>query len=261
MPAGLFIAMLALLVVGFARPTDEVRVPRERATVMVAVDVSRSMLADDVPPDRLVAAKDAAREFVADLPEEFNVGLVAFAGSASVMVPPTGDREVMAAGIDRLDEGVTGVQGTAIGDAIDASLESIRTLDAQAVDEPPPARVVILSDGANTTGRSPTSAAGDAVEAGVPVDTISFGTLDGQIGAGQRVPVDGETLRVVSEQSGGGYYEAGSSAELREAYADIGSSVGYRMERQDVSARFIGGGLVFALLAAAASMLWFSRLP
>jgi Ca-activated chloride channel family protein len=260
-PAGLFIAMLALLVVGFARPTDEVRVPRERATVMVAVDVSRSMLADDVPPDRLVAAKDAAREFVADLPEEFNVGLVAFAGSASVMVPPTGDREVMAAGIDRLDEGVTGVQGTAIGDAIDASLESIRTLDAQAVEEPPPARVVILSDGANTTGRNPTSAAGDAVEAGVPVDTISFGTLDGQIGAGQRVPVDGETLRVVSEQSGGGYYEAGSSAELREAYADIGSSVGYRMERQDVSARFIGGGLVFALLAAAASMLWFSRLP
>ncbi|MER5457085.1 VWA domain-containing protein [Micromonospora sp. NPDC002389] len=260
-PAGLFIAMLALLVVGFARPTDEVRVPRERATVMVAVDVSRSMLADDVPPDRLIAAKDAAREFVADLPEEFNVGLVAFAGSASVMVPPTGDREVMAAGIDRLDEGVTGVQGTAIGDAIDASLESIRTLDAQAVTEPPPARVVILSDGANTTGRSPTSAAGDAVEAGVPVDTISFGTLDGQIGAGQRVPVDGETLRVVSEQSGGGYYEAGSSAELREAYADIGSSVGYRMERQDVSARFIGGGLVLALLAAAASMLWFSRLP
>ncbi|MFI7079488.1 VWA domain-containing protein [Micromonospora sp. NPDC049903] len=260
-PAGLFIAMLALLVVGFARPTDEVRVPRERATVMVAVDVSRSMLADDVPPDRLIAAKDAAREFVADLPEEFNVGLVAFAGSASVMVPPTGDREVMAAGIDRLDEGVTGVQGTAIGDAIDASLESIRTLDAQAVEEPPPARVVILSDGANTTGRNPTSAAGDAVEAGVPVDTISFGTLDGQIGAGQRVPVDGETLRVVSEQSGGGYYEAGSSAELREAYADIGSSVGYRMERQDVSARFIGGGLVLALLAAAASMLWFSRLP
>ncbi|MFI7024087.1 VWA domain-containing protein [Micromonospora sp. NPDC049900] len=260
-PAGLFVAMLALLVVGFARPTDEVRVPRERATVMVAVDVSRSMLADDVPPDRLIAAKDAAREFVADLPEEFNVGLVAFAGSAQVMVPPTGDREVMAAGIDRLDEGVTGVQGTAIGDAIDASLESIRTLDAQAVTEPPPARVVVLSDGANTTGRNPTSAAGDAVEAGVPVDTISFGTLDGQIGAGQRVPVDGETLRVVSEQSGGGYYEAGSSAELREAYADIGSSVGYRMERQDVSARFIGGGLVLALLAAAASMFWFSRLP
>ncbi|RIV41596.1 VWA domain-containing protein [Micromonospora radicis] len=260
-PAGLFIAMLALLVVGFARPTDEVRVPRERATVMVAVDVSRSMLADDVPPDRLIAAKDAAREFVADLPEEFNVGLVAFAGSAQVMVPPTGDREVMAAGIDRLDEGITGIQGTAIGEAIHASLESIRTLDAQAVEEPPPARVVVLSDGANTSGRSPTSAAADAVEADVPVDTISFGTLDGQIGAGQRVPVDGETLRTVAEQAGGGYYEAGSGAELREAYADIGSSVGYRMERQDVSARFIGAGLLFALLAAATSMFWFSRLP
>ncbi|MDG4798080.1 VWA domain-containing protein [Micromonospora sp. WMMD1082] len=260
-PAGLFIAMLALLVVGFARPTDEVQVPRERATVIVAVDVSRSMLADDVPPDRLIAAREAAHEFVADLPEEFNVGLVAFAGSASVMVPPSGDRAAVAAGIDRLDEGVTGLQGTAIGEAIHAALESIRTLDAQAVEEPPPARVVVLSDGANTSGRDPARAAADAVEAGVPVDTISFGTLDGRIGGGQRVPVDGETLRAVAEQAGGGYYEAGSGAELREAYSDIGSSVGYRTERQDVSARFIGAGLVLALLAAAASMFWFSRLP
>ncbi|TCB98498.1 VWA domain-containing protein [Micromonospora zingiberis] len=260
-PAGLFIAMLALLVVGFARPTDEVRVPRERATVIVAVDVSRSMLADDVPPDRLIAAKDAAREFVAELPEEFNVGLVAFAGSASVMVAPGGDREAVTAGIDRLDEGITGLQGTAIGEAIHAALESIRSLDARAAEEPPPARVVVLSDGANTSGRSPATAAADAVEAGVPVDTISFGTADGRIGGGQRVPVDGETLRAVAEQAGGGYYEAGSSAELREAYADIGSSVGYRLERQDVSARFIGAGLVLALLAAAASMFWFSRLP
>ncbi len=260
-PAGLFIAMLALLVVGFARPTDEVRVPRERATVIVAVDVSRSMLADDVPPDRLVAAKDAAQEFVADLPEEFNVGLVAFAGSASVLVAPSGDRKTVAAGIDRLDEGVTGVQGTAIGEAIGSALESIRTLDAQAADQPPPARVVVLSDGANTSGRDPAMAATDAVEAGVPVDTISFGTADGRIAGGQLVPVDGETLRAVAEQAGGGYYEAGSVDELREAYADIGSSVGYRTERQDVSARFIGGGLVLALLAAAASMFWFSRLP
>ncbi|BCJ56808.1 VWA domain-containing protein [Micromonospora endophytica] len=260
-PAGLFIAMLALLVVGFARPADDVRVPRERATVIVAVDVSRSMLADDVPPDRLIAAKDAARQFVADLPEEFNVGLVAFAGSASVMVAPGGDREAVTTGIDRLDEGVTGLQGTAIGEAIHSSLESIRSLDAQAAEEPPPARVVVLSDGANTSGRDPTSAAADAVQAGVPVDTISFGTAEGRIGGGQSVPVDGQTLRTVAEQAGGGYYEAGSSDELREAYADIGSSVGYRLERQDVSARFIGAGLVLALLAAAASMFWFSRLP
>ncbi|GLY24266.1 VWA domain-containing protein [Micromonospora sp. NBRC 101691] len=263
-PAGLFVAMLALLVVGFARPTDEVRVPRERATVIVAVDVSRSMLATDVAPDRLAAAKDAARGFVDDLPEEFNVGLVAFAGDASVLVAPDTDRAALAAGIDRLAEGVAGIQGTAIGEAIDTSLESIRTLDARAAEEPPPARVVLLSDGANTSGRDPAQAAAEATEQGVPVDTISFGTPDGRIGSGgggQAVPVDGETLREVARQTGGGYHEAGSSDELRAVYADIGTSVGYQTERQDVSARFIGVGLVFALLAAATSMLWFSRLP
>ncbi|TDC73328.1 VWA domain-containing protein [Micromonospora sp. KC606] len=263
-PASLFLAMLGLLVVGFARPTDEVRVPRERATVIVAVDVSRSMLATDVAPDRLNAAKDAAREFVDGLPEEFNVGLVAFAGNASVLVAPDTDRAALAAGIDRLADGVAGMQGTAIGEAIDTSLESIRTLDARAAEEPPPARVVLLSDGANTAGRDPEQAAAAATELGVPVDTISVGTADGRIGSGgggQAVPVDGQTLRAVAEQTGGGYHEAGSSDELHAVYADIASSVGYESERQDVSARFIGFALVLALLAAATSMLWFSRLP
>ncbi|MER7332863.1 MULTISPECIES: VWA domain-containing protein [unclassified Micromonospora] len=261
-PASLFLGMLALLVVGFARPTDEVRVPRERATVIVAVDVSHSMLATDVTPDRLGAAKAAAREFVDGLPEEFNVGLVAFAGNASVFVAPDTDRVALAAGIDRLAEGTTGTQGTAIGEAIASSLEAIRGLDDQAADDPPPARVVLLSDGDNTAGRDPAQAAAVATEQGVPVDTISFGTPNGSIGSGgPRVPVDGETLRAVATQTGGGYYEAGTSDELRDVYADIGSSVGYQTERQDVSARFIGVGLVLALLAAATSMLWFSRLP
>jgi Ca-activated chloride channel family protein len=264
LPAGLFLAMMALLVAGFARPTDEVQVPRERATVIVAVDVSRSMLATDVAPDRLTAAREAAREFVAGLPTEFNVGLVAFAGSASVLVPPGTDRAVVAAGIDRVDVGITGVEGTAIGEAITSSLESVRTLDARAVEEPPPARVVLLSDGANTSGRSPGEAAAEAAESGVPVDAISFGTLEGTIGTGGRgqpVPVDGETLRSVAEQTAGAYHEAGSATELREVYADIGSSIGYETRVQDVSARFVGAGLILALLAAAASMAWFSRLP
>jgi Ca-activated chloride channel family protein len=194
-PAGLFLAMLGLLIVGFARPADEVRVPRERATVLVAVDVSRSMLADDVDPDRLTAAKAAAREFVADLPEESNVGLVGFAGSASVLVPPVTDRAAVTAGIDRLSEGTAGRAGTAIGDAIATSLDQIRTLDARAGEDTPPARVVVLSDGANTSGQDPATAAGLATELGVPVDAISFGTEAGIISGGQPVPVDGETLR------------------------------------------------------------------
>ncbi|MCA2217248.1 VWA domain-containing protein [Jidongwangia harbinensis] len=260
-PAGLFLAMLALLVVGFARPMDDVRVPRERATVLVAVDVSRSMLAADVEPDRLTAAKAAAREFVANLPEEFNVGLVGFAGSASVFVPPVTDRGAVNAGIDRLSEGAAGRAGTAIGDAIATSLDQIRTLDANAGEDTPPARVVVLSDGANTAGQDPNQAAGLASELGVPVDAIAFGTESGTIGGAQPVPVDGETLQSVAGATGGNYFEAGSAAELRNAYADIGSSVGYETEQQDVSARFIGIGLVLAALAAVASMVWFARLP
>jgi Ca-activated chloride channel homolog len=260
-PAGLFLAMLGLLVVGFARPTDEVQVPRERATVLVAVDVSRSMLADDVAPDRLTAAKAAAHEFVANLPEKFNVGLVGFAGSASVFVPPVTDRAAVEAGIDRLSEGAAGRAGTAIGDAIATALDQIRTLDATAGEDTPPARVVVLSDGANTSGRDPDEAAGLAAELGVPVDAISFGTEAGVIGGAQPVPVDGETLQSVARATGGNYFEAGSAGELRSAYADIGSSVGFETERQDVSARFIGIGLLFAALAAAASMFWFARLP
>jgi len=263
-PAGLFLAMLALLVVGFARPEADVRVPRERATVMVAVDVSTSMLADDIEPDRLSAAKSAARRFVDSLPKEFNVGLVAFAGSAAVLVPPGTDRSALHAGIKRLAEGSTGVQGTAIGEAISTSLEAIRNLDSGAATNPPPARVVLLSDGANTSGQDPMAAAADAAAADIPVYTISFGTPAGYVDSGGRpirVPVDGETLRAVAEETGGAYHEADSSAELRDVYEDIGTSVGYRVERQDVSARFIGFGLLFAMAAAAGSMAWFSRLP
>jgi Ca-activated chloride channel family protein len=269
-PASLFLAMLALLVVGFARPQAEVQVPRERATVLVAVDVSRSMLATDVPPDRLTAAKEAAREFVADLPEQFNVGLVGFAGTASVFVPPATDRAAVNAGIDRLAEGAAGRAGTAIGDAIATSLDQIRTLDAAADEDVPPARVVVLSDGANTAGQDPEEAATLATELGVPVDAISFGTESGTIdggtgsnggGGGQPVPVDGQTLQSVADATGGNYFEAGSAQELRAAYADIGSSVGYETETQDISARFIGIGLVLAALAALASLFWFARLP
>ena len=272
-PASLFLAMLALLSVGFARPQDDVRVPRERATVIVAVDVSRSMLADDVDPDRLTAAQNAAREFVANLPEKFNVGLVAFAGNASVYVAPTTDRDALTAGIDRLSGDGVSRAGTAIGDAISTSLDEIRNLDAAAEQDTPPARVVVLSDGANTAGQDPATAAGQAGELGVPVDAISFGTENGTItgsgangpgaggGGSQRVPVDGQTLQAVAQTTGGHYFAAGDADELRDAYADIGSSVGYETQRQDVSARFIGFGLVFAALAAFASMLWFSRLP
>jgi Ca-activated chloride channel family protein len=261
-PASLFVLMLALLVVGFAQPAAAVQVPRERATVIIAVDVSPSMGADDVPPDRLAAARAAAHRFVDLLPAQFNVGLVAFAGNAQVVVAPVTDRDVLRTGIDRLDVGTVARPGTAIGDAIAASLEAVRTVDDEA--QAPPARAVVLSDGANTAGTEPAAAAESAAAAEVPVDTILVGTPEGTIdqnGATQPVPVDGATLREVADLTGGSYHEAASADELRDVYADIGSSVGYRTEQQDVSYRFIGLGLLFGLATAGTSLLWFSRLP
>ncbi|RSM86658.1 VWA domain-containing protein [Kibdelosporangium aridum] len=263
-PAGLFLAMLAVLVVGFAQPTAAVQVPKERATVVVAVDVSRSMGATDVAPDRLAAARAAAHEFVNLLPGGFNVGLVAFAGNASVVVPPVTDRAALRDGIDRLTLGSAGTNGTAIGEAITASLQAVRSLDDSAAQDPPPARAVVLSDGANTTGREPEDAAAEAAQANIPVDTISVGTANGSVeigGTQQAVPVDGETLRAVAEQTGGTYHEAATATELRDVYADIGSSVGYDTEQRDISSRFIGIGLLLALGTTAASMFWFSRIP
>jgi Ca-activated chloride channel family protein len=259
-PAAAFLIMLGVLVVGFARPTAEVKVPRERATILVAIDVSASMEATDVAPTRFEAAQDAARRFVGQLPEQFNVGIVAFDGRARVIVPPSTDRDLVRNGIEGLDLG----PATAIGEAVITALESIAGFDAQAATEPPPARIVLLSDGENTAGRSPEIAAAEAAAAGVPVYTIAYGTPDGQVVSGGYVvpvPVDGPALQRLADATGGGFYEAASGEELQAVYEDIGSSVGFRTEQQEVSVWFIGLGLLAALGAAGASLLWFSRLP
>lgn len=262
-PAAAFLAMLGLLVVGFARPTAEVQVPRERATVMVAVDVSNSMQATDVPPSRIEAAKQAAGAFVDGLPERFNVGLVAFSGSASVVVAPTQDHAAVRSGVERLELGPS----TAIGEAVFSSLQGIASVDgglSGVEEEPAPARIVLMSDGTNTTGRSPADAAAAATAAGVPVSTIAYGTADGTItvnGQTQPVPVDVESLRTLAEGTGGQAYTAESGEELGEVYADIGSSIGSRAERQEISTWFIAAGLAAAALAATFSLAWFSRLP
>lgn len=260
LPAVAFALMVGLLVTGFARPTAEMRVPREKATIMVAVDVSGSMAADDVEPNRLAAAKRAARTFVQQLPERFNVGLVSFSGTAAVAVAPTTDRREVRQGIDDLRLGPR----TAIGEGVFSSLQAIRTFGAQFGGETPPARIVLLSDGTNTAGRSPELAAEQAVETGVPVYTIAYGTPDGvmrQGGAEVPVPVDGPALERLAESTDGRFYEAQSGDELQSVYQDIGSSVGYRLEDREIWPWFVGIGLLLACLAAVGSLLWFSRLP
>ncbi|MFE6285329.1 VWA domain-containing protein [Streptomyces sp. NPDC057877] len=260
-PAAAFCGTLALLVVGFARPTTEVQVPRERATVVVAFDVSASMEATDVQPTRFAAARTAALAFVDQLPERFNAGLVPFSGTATVAVPPTTDRELLRAAIEGLQTGA----GTAIGDAVTAARDAIRTLDEQADTEPPPAHIVLLSDGSNTTGRPVESAAREVAADRIPVSTIAYGTQDGTIdlpsGNSVQVPVDGPALEDLAAATGGDYHEAATGKELEAVYDDIGSSVGHRTEEREIWQWFVAAALLTALAAAATSLLWFSRLP
>jgi Ca-activated chloride channel homolog len=253
---------LATLVVSLAVPSTEVRVPRERATVVMAVDVSLSMQATDIEPDRFRAMQKAAKEFVDVLPERINLGLVSFAGTATTVVPPTTDRPQVSNAIDNLDL----AEATAIGEAIFTSLTAIEnfqsTIDTS-TEELPPARIVLLSDGFNTVGRPDTQAIDAARAAGVPVSTIAFGTDYGTLdldGETVPVPVDRATLEDIADQTGGSYSEAASAAELEQVYADLGSQIGYTTEPKDVSYWFVRGGVLLALIGAVMSLLWTNRL-
>ncbi|XRQ14005.1 VWA domain-containing protein [Actinomadura welshii] len=260
LPAAVFLLMIGLFVTGFARPAADMQVPREQATIMLALDVSHSMQATDVRPNRLEGAKEAARTFLERVPDRFNVGLVSFSGAAAVAVPPTTDRQALLAGIDGLRLGPR----TAIGEGVLVSLDAIAGFGAQFGDQAPPARIVLLSDGTNTAGREPEDAVQRATQAGVPVSTIAYGTPEGvmyQNGQMIPVPVDGPALERLAQSTGGGYYEAASGDELRGVYEDIGSSIGYRTEQREIWGWFIGAGLLLSCAVAAASLLWFSRLP
>ena len=259
---GLLALALAVLVTSLAVPSTEVRVPRERATVVMAVDVSLSMEATDVAPSRFQAMQIAAKEFVDVLPERINLGLVTFAGTATTVVTPTTDRGQMRTAIDNLDL----AESTAIGEAVFTSLTAIENYQSS-IDVPseelPPARVVLLSDGFNTVGRDETQAIDAAQAAGVPVSTIAFGTDFGTLdidGETVPVPVDRASLEEVADETGGSYSEAASAEELEEVYADIGSQIGYTTELQDVSPWFVRAGVLLALIGVGLSLLWTNRL-
>jgi Ca-activated chloride channel family protein len=259
-PAGVLLLALVALTVAFARPEAEVRVPREQATVVVAIDVSLSMEAVDVEPDRFQAAKASARQFVEGLPDTFAVGLVSFAGGATIAVPPTQDHAQVVQGIERLRLGPS----TAIGEAVFASLQAVQQVPADDSGRTPPARVVLLTDGTNTVGRDVASAAVAARDADVPVSTIAFGTPDGVVevqGQLVPVPVDAEAMARLAEQTGGSAFTAQSGDELRDVYDDIGEQVGTTTERREVTDAVTGLGLLLALVAGAASVAWTSRLP
>jgi Ca-activated chloride channel homolog len=258
--AAAFLLSLLALATAMARPAVDTEQPLERATIMLAIDVSLSMQADDVAPNRIQAAQEAATQFVGELPATFNVGLVAFAKSANVLVSPTKDRPAVIQAID----GLTLAQATATGEAVFTCLEAIRSVPSDGAQGPPPARIVLLSDGYRTSGRSVEEAAAAAAAANIPVSTIAFGTDAGQVeidGQVQRVPVDRFALAQLAETTRGHFYEAASVAELKQVYEDMGSSIGFRVEPREVTQWYAGIGLLFALCAGAMSLLWTSRLP
>jgi Ca-activated chloride channel homolog len=259
---GLVALALAALVVSLAVPSSEIRVPRERATVIMAVDVSLSMKATDIEPTRFQAMQIAAKQFVDVLPERINLGLVSFAGSATTLVPPTTDRAQVRAAIDHLEL----AEATAIGEAVFTSLTAIENFQ-DSLDTPskdlPPARIVLLSDGYNTVGRDDTQAIDAATAAQIPVSTIAFGTDYGTLdlnGETVPVPVDRATLKKIADETGGSYSEAASAAELEKVYADLGSQIGYTTEPHDISPWFVRIGVFLAFVGAVLSLLWTSRL-
>ena len=258
--AAAFLLSLVALATAMARPSVDREEPLERATIILAIDVSLSMEADDVAPSRLEAAQEAAKQFVAELPESYNLGLVAFAKSANVLVPPTKDRPAVTQAID----GLVLAEATATGEAVFTSLEAIRSVPADGAQGIPPARIVLLSDGYLTAGRSVAEAGAAAQAANVPVSTIAFGTDSGRVtigGQSQRVPVDRYALAELAEMTQGYFYEAASVTELRQVYEDMGSSIGFRTEPREITHWYAGIGLLLALCAGAMSLLWTSRLP
>ncbi|RKQ90965.1 Ca-activated chloride channel family protein [Solirubrobacter pauli] len=255
LPPALLMLALAGMAVALARPEATVAVPVERASVMLVTDTSGSMNATDVTPNRLTAAKQAADRFLDRVPDQLQVGLVAFADSAHTVLRPTQDRTVVKSTLD----GLQAEGGTATGDALTSALQALETGK-----DKPPAAIVLLSDGASKTGQDPAAVAQQARAANVPIYTVALGTSDGVIETmGQRlsVPPDPEALQQVADISGGRAFTAEDSGALDEVYETLGSRIGTKQEKREVSAGFAAFGLLALAGAAFTSLRWRGRLP
>ncbi|MFT3861251.1 VWA domain-containing protein [Micropruina sp.] len=259
---GAAVLSLAALNMAFAKPSDQVDVPRDRATIVIAMDVSRSMIAEDVKPNRLDAAKTAAKDFLGMLPTRFNVALVAFAGSASVVVAPTTDRGLVSKAIDNLQV----APSTSIGEGIYSSLDALALapVDPDHPDDPAPGAIVLLSDGYTNIRRYSAPAAQEAKKRGYPIYTIAYGTEDGYVvdqGRREPVPVNHEELQRVADLSGGKKFSADSASQLTEVYKSIAQQVGYVKVEQEVTEYYAGWALGFAVIAAIAVISLGARWP
>jgi Ca-activated chloride channel family protein len=289
-PAALLLLALTAMLLGAAKPTARVPVPREEAAVMLVVDVSGSMEADDVEPTRLDAAREAASRFLDKLPDRFQVGLVVFSSQAETLVQPTTDRAAVRDALASLRAD----GGTAMGDGLSNALDVIEAARQNAKGGPdagtpgsggsggspgsgsapgenagPPAVTLLLSDGANSAGGDPFVQAERARDLGVPVYTIALGTADGVLrrpnGYGgtrlQPVPPDPDSLSRIAETSNGRFFQAPTSHNLNQVYESLGSRIGFRTEEREVTVAFAAAALVLLAAAGALRARRAARLP
>ena len=254
---------LGVLIVAAARPQKTVAVPVERASIMLLTDTSGSMEATDVKPSRLSAAKLAAQRFVASVPARVNIGVLAFNQTPRVLQSPTRERFDVTAAIERM----TSSGGTATGEAIATATNVLRHVPGE-LGRRPPSAIVLLSDGASTSGRDPVGAAQEARRLRIPVYTVALGTPSGTIRVPQRgggtrtesVPPDPQSLAQIARASGGEAFTANTASGLKQVYEKLGSQLGHRDEKRQVTAQVAGGGLLLLLAGAGLSLGWFGRL-
>jgi Ca-activated chloride channel family protein len=269
LPPALLVVALLMLTVALAGPTRDTRIPRNRAVIVLAIDVSQSMRAADVAPSRLDAAKQAAKQFASQLTPGVNLGLISFAGTANLLVSPTPDHQATIGALDNARPD----NSTAIGEAMLTALQSIATVAAVLSSgdaTPPPARIVLLSDGKETKPANPDNprgaytAARAAKDQGVPISTISFGTKGGYIAVKDQrlpVPVDDSMLKRIAELSGGESYTATNIDELNRSYAAVQQQVGYQIVQGPASAGWLRLAVLTATIATLLALIINRRLP
>ncbi|HQY99433.1 MAG TPA: VWA domain-containing protein [Propionicimonas sp.] len=256
----LSLAALFALSFAWARPNGIEMQLKERATVVLVIDISQSMQATDVLPSRLDAAKQAALNFVKALPAQYNLSLVSLSGNPSVRLPPTLDRVQATQAIN----GLKLQDSTSVGESIYTALSALSLAPKGTDSSPAPGAIVLLSDGQNTAGRSPIQSANEAKSQGVPVYTIAFGTENGYVdldGERQRVPPDKELLANIAQTSGGQTYTAEDLSQLDKVYSNIRSEVGQAPVKKETTALWAGYGLAFAVVAALAAVSLGARWP
>ena len=267
LPIAVSLLCLALLTVALATPTHDMKIPRNRAVIMLVIDMSQSMRATDVEPNRLKAAEQAASQFASQLTPGINLGLVGFAGTPYLLVPPTPQHQATIEALKKLDF----ADGTATGEAIYTALHAIQATAVAGGDTPPPARIVLLSDGAENKPLDPNdphdggyTAARLGKDQGVPISTITFGTPTGEInmeGVRVAVPVASDQMKTIARLSGGQSYTATNLAELNKDYDSIQNEIGYRTVPGPGSAGWLRLGVLTALIATGLALLINRRLP